>query len=160
STHAQSLHSQSVHPLGFGDAGGTPLGDSPTLESGDPWSTAWALAFRAAMQCDSNYPGTFEQRLPLPAWRPGPPFDTWYIWGGPAASCSELLKREETLLCASDKLAEIGDAVGDVVWEWNSVPYGVDASVTYPPGTDALPAMLRASKWRIPAQSEKDRFIV
>jgi hypothetical protein len=70
---------------------------------------------------------------------------------------------EQALLCVADKLAEIGDAVGNVVWPADPNIVG-SGSLQYTYGSEdggLYPlSELFFSQWTIPPQSDGDRFIV
>src|SRR5207245_1202303 len=94
----------------------------------------------------------------LPAW--GTNFEggqNWFTFLGQPGSCAQALKSEQTLLCAADKLAEVGDAVGPILWKGQVLASSSNPAGTYDSGK--LPPNF-LSEWRIPPQAEKDRFIV
>ncbi len=139
--------------------GGTQLPPTPDIASDDPnaiHSTAWALVQRAAVQCDVRATGTFFESLP--PWQS----TQWFVYpfmGGP--SCGERLYMEQNLLCIADKLAEIGDAVGTVIWPATSrfatASCATDAGAfTY--GSGSGPADSSCTdwgEWHIPPQAGK-----
>jgi hypothetical protein len=151
----------SVNPLA-GDA--VPAVQDPTVDQprNDPWSTAWALVWGASLECDPLQAAT------IPPWddlvvHGGTHLQRWFLFDPSAPdSAAALLKREDHLLCIADKLAEVSDAAGTIVWRHENVPghSGEGARVAY--GTTSLSAAGAplAAAWTIPPQADQDRFIV
>jgi hypothetical protein len=148
----------------------SPLQPVPTIGAPgtDIASTAWPLLQRAALQCDTE--GLLTSHLP--------PWDIyldlaslrtevdWFIYSGlidsgdVLQSCAGRLYVEQNILCVADKLAEIGDAVGTIVWPAVN-PNGASFTVgsgDAPNVNDILGSS--AGEWDIPPQSDQDRFIV
>jgi len=114
--------------------GGTGLTTAATIDTpgADINATAWALVARAALACNVAPESTAIQ---LPPWSYSTIFVTslagqypdWYVYGfrvqgntiniSPLENdCADRLLLEQNLICTADKLAQISDAVGDVVW--------------------------------------------
>ncbi|HEY2510268.1 MAG TPA: hypothetical protein VGI39_05410, partial [Polyangiaceae bacterium] len=143
---------------GTGESDGSaPIVVTPsTVESpgSDPWSTAWALVWRAAVQCGG-------EPSAVPPWYGVDPSASWFLFHSGWATCAERLFTEQNLLCAADKLGAVADAVGTV--EWAATSLQVSGSATYQggitnPGPNGYPA-LAYSDWEIPPQADADRFI-
>jgi len=131
------------------DGGVSPPTPTPEgLDSNANYSS-WALVWGAAVECGMN--GNFAAQSWAGRLSPTvPPWNTpddWFIFPEAPQSCDQALNYEETMLCVSDKLAEVADAVGNT--HWDKV-----ASVTTPPS--GIPA----GAWLIPPQAAKDKFIV
>jgi hypothetical protein len=142
-----------IHTAGPAD-GGVPIQAPPSIGSPsvDPWSTAWALVWRAVAQC-----GTFpDSKTDLP-WTGFDPSIAWYMYTGESGSCSARLQIEQNLVCVADKLAAIADAVGTVVWP---APFNPNDTAKMRYGAGDPPVALLWSEWDIPPQSDGDRFIV
>src|SRR5579864_5140566 len=109
-TPSGGLHKQDL-------PGTTPVTPAPTVGSpqGDIAATAWALVQRAAIECDTL--GNFLFVDPTP-WTVDPTLNKsdWLVYPQLGFSCSQRLYTEQDMLCVADKLAEIGDAVGTVVF--------------------------------------------
>lgn len=126
------------------------IGDGGTInleENQSLFDPGWLLLLRAAIHC-----GASDADAP---WRDA----QWYIFPDQFVnatgtstfdSCDEIYRHSEILLCTADQLSSIADAVSPVVWTAKS---SVGGSVTswFPEFTQ---------EWRIPVQSNKDRFIV
>lgn len=142
---------------GFGD-GGTELVGPDTVESPgtNPESTAWVLVSRAAEQCGYN-------NLTIPPWHRTFGGYAWYLYvdgqdgENTAQNCAERLEFEQNLVCIADKLAQIADAVGTVVWP--ALAPGQGPAQEYEAGTDPDLGDWYA-EWDIPPQADSDRFIV
>jgi len=115
-----------------------PLSGVDLADADDP---AFFLIRAAAYECGMGLETTGNSLLP-----PGRPYPPWgesrtgratYVFEQPPQSCSQLLAYQEVALCISQKLANVADAVDDVVW-------------TKMPGGPVV----------IPPQANKDRFIV
>ena len=117
----------------------------------DPWSTAWALVWRAAVQCGGDVAG-------LPPWYwDWDPGSAWYLYEtNGLQSCSGRLLTEQNLVCVADKLGAVADAVGTVVWPALDAQPG---TYNYGGGTDPVGG-LTVAEWDIPPQADSDRFIV
>jgi hypothetical protein len=161
---ANGAGTQSIRPLADdGQIAQEPTVDAPGT---DPSKTAWALVAGAAVECGEYY-------LNIPPWQMWRTFggrddyyQRWFIWSElvPQAAAG-LLEREEHLLCIADKLAEIADAVGPVVWRHEGARgafknYADAGAATYEPGSVTTEYPDLAKVWTIPPQADKDRFIV
>ncbi|MFI5296979.1 MAG: hypothetical protein ACHREM_02685 [Polyangiales bacterium] len=141
---------------GEGVSGGLLFLQQPLSEPG-----VWFLALGAGYQCGipsvKQSPGpSFPNSIVVPPWPQAmtstgstggsnPTSSSFYLLQNAPQSFDEVLVDEQFLVCVADKLAEIGDAVGNVVWDKVPASLGwVDA----PPGP-----------WTIPPQSEKDKFV-
>ncbi len=88
-----------------------------------------------------------------------PVSDAWYIFAGKAldgatnagtakfSSCDDIVAHAEILLCTADKLLELTESVGVVVW--NGVKYAPDGT---------FPEEVR-QPWLIPPQASRDKFV-
>ena len=135
--------------------GGVPLVTPPSVESPgtglDPWSTAWALVWKAAGLCGGQV-GTTN----LPWHGLQDPGGAWYVYATDVVrDCSDRLQLQQNLVCVADMLGQVADAVGTVVWAASAsgpdLVYGSDAGDT---------SALRYAEWDIPPQADSDRFIV
>ena len=160
------------------DAGttGTPVTAAPTIADPgtDVEATAWMLVERAALACtlspSPEQNPTHSYNVSVPPWAtinggPAP----WYIYTyggegplhGPPATCADRLFLEQNLLCISDQLASIADAVGDVIWApIGASSYPPSLAYQYGEGDAAAAETDFAMEWDIPPQSDDDRFIV
>ncbi|MFI5298517.1 MAG: hypothetical protein ACHREM_10505, partial [Polyangiales bacterium] len=137
-------------------AGALSFLEQPLSEPG-----VWFLALGAGYQCGipniSQSPGpSYPNSIVVPPWPqamsststtggPNPTSSSFYLLANAPQSFDEVLVDEQFLVCVADKLAEISDGVGNVVWDKVPANLGwVDA----PPGP-----------WTIPPQSEKDKFV-
>ena len=119
--------------------------------------TGWALVYGAAAECGFpasrslvGEPGANPHLNGPPVLPPWKPF-TWSIFpaGGssPAApqSCDQQLAYSEAVMCVANELSAVADAVSTIRW----------ARVAAFPPLAGLPA----GPWKIPVQSNRDRFI-
>ena len=162
--------------------GGTGLTTAATIDTpgADINATAWALVARAALACNVAPESTAIQ---LPPWSYSTIFVTslagqypdWYVYGfrvqgntiniSPLENdCADRLLLEQNLICTADKLAQISDAVGDVVWpaatNGDFAPPTTDCVYGPEDGGIGVGACQFASQWDIPPQADSDRFIV
>ncbi len=178
--NSQTSGSVGARPLGrhpsitpfISDAAG-PVVQSPTVvdPGTDIQATAWELVARAADAC--SYDGTIEPyngyivSSRLPPWGRGDGFTYWYIYNVPAGApdCSGRLYMEQSLVCVADKLSQIADAVGDVIWPplpigacppTSPYEYGEGDAAVLGNGTGTCEY---AAGWDIPPQADADRFI-
>ncbi|HEY2512518.1 MAG TPA: hypothetical protein VGI39_16740, partial [Polyangiaceae bacterium] len=172
-----------LHPLGrlspydlvFPDAGGVVVTKPPTVDSpgNDIAATAWVLVKRAAEACAvaGGQRGLLTQ---LPPWGPATDHDfasgsyAWYVYEainygthlGLADDCATRAYVAQNLVCVADKLAEVADAVTQVVWPPllggecpNPYSYGA-------PDANASTGCQFWAEWDIPPQADADRFIL
>jgi hypothetical protein len=177
--HAARLPASAIHPLD-NTVTMQPTVDQPGT---DPQGTAWALVQRAAYQCaipelfegiNANGGALMSTDPAFSGYLPPVAVDIepwtlhrdasgnvttadWFVFKSAGASCSGRLFEEQTMLCMADKLAEIGDAVGTVVWP--SLLGACGAAFTFG-GTDAPQDCNLFDEWDIPPQADRDRFIV
>lgn len=138
---------------------------SVTSPGANPWSTAWALVWRASRQCGYE---TYQNAPVVPPWQgddDGAAF--WYVYDQANFSCTGRLYVEQNLVCVADKLAEIADAVGTVVWAGepgasSPVPINLYNDDGGPFAGQEAGALndLALAEWDIPPQADSDRFIV
>jgi hypothetical protein len=121
--------------------------------------SAWTLLKWAALSCEVTPPdqgGIY----PLDYAFVGDPWhdshsdisDSWYIFhsvGTMLDTCDDVLYREEVLLCAADRLAEIGDSATTIYWQTKD----------YNETQSAAALEAHPIKVTIPPQATKDRFI-
>ena len=152
---------------------GVPITGGPTID--DPGNaiqeTAWELVARAADICQgalAELPPWIEQgALPAPNWYVYK-YDQPWLESGLPSNCSARLQLEQNLLCIADKLAEVSDAVGNVIWPAiDLTSFGLNdnscPSVTYTGGVAPDQSLLDCAfdaEWIIPPQADSDRFIV
>jgi hypothetical protein len=154
----------------FMDAGGTPVTAAPSVDDpgNEPWDTAWALVWRAAIQCGGVYvSGGTQNKSDLPWLEDHPGYlpanelaANWFYYDFEDESCASRLAIEQNLVCVADKLAQISDAVGMTVWpSLSSADGGV---FTYSGSEDAaVPTTSdKYVEWDIPPQADADRFIL
>ena len=102
-------------------------------------------------------------------------YPDWYVYGfrvqgntidiSPLENdCADRLLLEQNLICTADKLAQISDAVGDVVWPAATIgdvaPPTTDCVYGPEDGGIGVGACQFGSQWDIPPQADSDRFIV
>ena len=158
-----------------GDAG-TPE-DTATTDKDRGYADGWSLLYWATTACfqptqptgqslGSADPKVLEPRLWVNTspWRKHvptvntAPLESYYIFGYNTprpddGSCDEQLLMQETLLCAADHLAQLGDSPGTVTWSGSDgSPGGQTITVTIPPqrSDDIFIARTwRSMRWRI-----------
>jgi hypothetical protein len=114
--------------------------DTNMLDAQGQQAPGTQLLVWATQSC--GHPGSIS--VTAPPWQIGTYFgDLWYIFQAdspfdhtsswvPFASCDTVLAAQEVLLCAADKLTELGDSPGTVTWE--STDYqGNPMPITIPP---------------------------
>lgn len=111
------------------------------------WTTAWAVAFRAGAECGYS-------QLPAATLR--------FFFMTKPGNCAVSVREQEGLLCIADKLAEVADAVGPVVWpsrnsKASDITLG-DTDMAALGGMSGRDQFM--GRWVIPPQSDKDRFVV
>ena len=172
SSQATSATSGSgVHKLDFSPTG--PFTSPPTVGSPDDeiQGTAWALVERAAIECDTL--GDFLFVTPTP-WSVVPELAqvNWLVYSQLGFSCSQRLYTEQNMLCIADKLAEIGDAVGTVVFpsllqspRYEGLCQADAGTAPFTFGSGNAPGASAGrcdglTEWDVPPQADRDRFIV
>jgi len=152
-----------LHTLDFAD-GGTQLVGGPTVDApgNSELATAWALVVRAQDACWGSEDRSVDTAT---IWGQSDGFTRWFDYDQGGSSCSERLDIEQNLLCAADKLAEVGDAVGTTVWPALST---LTCQIALQNGFISGNPFLYGSgitfdfcdEWDIPPQADADRFIV
>ncbi|MBI3204447.1 MAG: hypothetical protein HYZ29_23120 [Myxococcales bacterium] len=119
--------------------------------------SGWALVYGAAAEC--GFPAS-RSVVADPGANPHlngppvvPPWDlgSWSIFPGgsstpaPPQSCDQQIAYNDALLCVANELSAVADAVSTIRW----------TRVAAMPPLDGLPT----GPWKIPVQSNKDRFI-
>jgi hypothetical protein len=167
----------SIKPLDDEHPPGEELPSEATIDEPGkaPWSTAWAMLFGAALECDfaaTTAPPWQEWYFPYVGPFPHPPNyvpmhrQRWFIGGWHLGkSAVDRIQLEDSLLCVADKLAEVADAVGPVVWKHEKALKFLDPKAPYSYGTPPSTKDEHASDdlfapWTVPPQADKDRFIV
>jgi hypothetical protein len=96
----------------------------------------WTFLHWALASCYDPVYDSFDVSITPNLWCPVDGW-CWYVFGHDFISrdvsdCDEQLAAQELLLCTADRLAEVGDSVGKVVWHSNA-SWWDDITVTIPP---------------------------
>jgi hypothetical protein len=134
--------------------------DGTVIDTDDDVVPGWTLLKWAAISCEQKAPSNVMHELDYgfvgePWSNPEASF-SWYIFHAfdpmyLLSSCDDYLYREEVLLCAADRLAQIGDSASTT--QWSTATYTSNT----PDPTGQLPK--KSVTITIPPQATKDRFI-